>query len=139
MRFYWIRDRVAQGQFNIYWRKGSKNLADNFTKHHPPAHHQRMRLRYLQQTDHGQKKKDTVTTGKEKCVHSEGVLNNIRANTAQTDSHPNYPILNNVPLFPSMQPGLNALPACSQAQLTNSIYWPIPASILVDLVQKSSS
>jgi hypothetical protein len=51
MRFYWIRDRVAQNQFKICWQKGSDNLADYYTKHHPPAHHQRMRSRYLQQED----------------------------------------------------------------------------------------
>ena len=47
MRFYWVRDRVKQGQFIIYWRKGSDNIADYFTKHHPPAHHRRLRARYL--------------------------------------------------------------------------------------------
>jgi len=38
-------------QFQIYWKKGSDNLADYFTKHHPASHHQRMRSRYLQQPD----------------------------------------------------------------------------------------
>jgi hypothetical protein len=47
MRFYWIKDRVAQGQFIIHWRRGIDNLADYFTKHHSPAHHQLMRSRYL--------------------------------------------------------------------------------------------
>ena len=47
MRFYWIQDRVKQGQFNIHWRRGSDNLADYFTKHHSPAHHRLMRSRYL--------------------------------------------------------------------------------------------
>lgn len=47
MRFYWVRDRVKDGQFVIYWRKGSENDADYFTKHHPPAHHRRLRSRYL--------------------------------------------------------------------------------------------
>jgi hypothetical protein len=28
MRFYWIKDRVKQGQFNVYWGPGSQNLAD---------------------------------------------------------------------------------------------------------------
>ena len=51
MRFYWIRDRVDQKQFQFYWRKGSENLADYFTKHHPASHHQRLRSRYLQQFD----------------------------------------------------------------------------------------
>jgi hypothetical protein len=47
MRFYWIRDRVKQGQFFVHWRRGTDNLADYFTKHHSPAHHQYMRARYL--------------------------------------------------------------------------------------------
>jgi hypothetical protein len=47
MRFYWIRDRVRQGQFIIHWKRGEDNLADYFTKHHPPAHHRRVRSHYL--------------------------------------------------------------------------------------------
>ena len=47
MRFYWIRDRVKQNQFRIFWGKGSSNLADYFTKDHPPAHHRKMRSTYL--------------------------------------------------------------------------------------------
>jgi hypothetical protein len=39
MRFYWIKDRVKQGQFKIYLGSGNPNLADYFTKHHSPAHH----------------------------------------------------------------------------------------------------
>jgi hypothetical protein len=39
MRFYWIKDRVKQGQFHIDWGPGYQNLADYFTKHHSPAHH----------------------------------------------------------------------------------------------------
>ena len=47
MRFYWVRDRVKQGQFHVYWAPGSGNLADYFTKKHSPTHHQRMRPIYL--------------------------------------------------------------------------------------------
>jgi hypothetical protein len=43
MRFHWLRDREAQGHFKIYWRPGGTNLADYFTKHHPPAHHVNVR------------------------------------------------------------------------------------------------
>jgi hypothetical protein len=43
MRFYWIRDRVRQGQFVVYWKKGTLNRADYFTKHHSAAHHQAIR------------------------------------------------------------------------------------------------
>ena len=47
MRFYWIKDRVKQGQFLVHWRRGTDNLADYFTKHHSPAHHRAMRSWYL--------------------------------------------------------------------------------------------
>jgi hypothetical protein len=47
MRFYWIRDRVRQGQFIVYWKKGSLNKADYFTKHHPASHHRDIRSVYL--------------------------------------------------------------------------------------------
>ena len=47
MRFYWIQDRVAQKQFNVYWRPGKTNLADYFTKHHSPSHHRKERSTYL--------------------------------------------------------------------------------------------
>jgi hypothetical protein len=47
MRFYWVRDRVKQQQFHIYWGPGKLNLADYYSKHHPPAHHQQMRSIYL--------------------------------------------------------------------------------------------
>ena len=47
MRFHWLRDRKAQGQFRIHWRPGKTNLADYFTKHHPPAHHVNVRTEFL--------------------------------------------------------------------------------------------
>jgi len=47
MRFYWVRDRVRQGHFHIFWRPGNHNRADYFTKHHPASHHQAMRPTYL--------------------------------------------------------------------------------------------
>jgi hypothetical protein len=39
MCFYWLRCRDAQGQFRYYWRPGTQNLADYWTKHHPASHH----------------------------------------------------------------------------------------------------
>ena len=47
MRFYWVKDRVRQGQFTVHWRRGADNRADYFTKHHPPAHHRLMRSHYV--------------------------------------------------------------------------------------------
>jgi hypothetical protein len=46
MRFYWLKDRSEQGQFRIYWEPGHTNLADYYTKHHPPCHHKRVRPVY---------------------------------------------------------------------------------------------
>ena len=47
MRFHWLRDRIDQRQFQLFWRKGQHNMADYFTKHHPPWHHRLMRYKYL--------------------------------------------------------------------------------------------
>ena len=49
MRYYWMRDQVQQGQYRVYWKPGKTNLADYFTKHHPPAHHREMRQKYMVQ------------------------------------------------------------------------------------------
>eukprot|EP00957_Ditylum_brightwellii_P143847 10960626-Ditylum_brightwellii.AAC.1 len=42
MRFYWVRDRVKQKQFIVYWEPGSNNKVDYFTKHHPSEHHRKV-------------------------------------------------------------------------------------------------
>jgi hypothetical protein len=51
MHFYWIRDRVRQGQFHVYWIKGDSNQSDYFTKHFPARHHQDVRPDYLYQAN----------------------------------------------------------------------------------------
>ena len=51
MRFYWLRDRVKQGQFDVYWEPGQHNLADYVTKHHPSTHHKRLRPIYMYNKD----------------------------------------------------------------------------------------
>jgi hypothetical protein len=33
MRFYWVRDRVRQDHFHIFWAPGDINIADYYTKH----------------------------------------------------------------------------------------------------------
>jgi hypothetical protein len=47
MYFHWLRDRKSQDQFKIYWQLGKMNLADYFTKHHPPNHHTNVRAKFL--------------------------------------------------------------------------------------------
>jgi hypothetical protein len=47
MRFYWIKHRVRQNQFIVYWQPGPENIGNYHTKHHLPSHHHRMRPTYL--------------------------------------------------------------------------------------------
>ena len=52
MRFHWIKDRISQKEFLVYWRSGLTYLGDYFTKHFSPAHHIVMRPKYLHQALH---------------------------------------------------------------------------------------
>jgi hypothetical protein len=83
MRFYWLKDRECQQQFQIFWRKGSDNLADYFTKHHSPTHHRRMRSTYLHVASHLFSRPNF--TPKLGNVSGEGVL------IGAPPSHPGYP------------------------------------------------
>ena len=47
MHFHWLRDKKLRDMLRIYWRPGTMNLADYFTKHHPPAHHKNIRKEFL--------------------------------------------------------------------------------------------
>ena len=47
MRFHWVIDRIKQGQFRVYRRPGSTNLADYPTKHHSTEHHIKVLSFYL--------------------------------------------------------------------------------------------
>jgi hypothetical protein len=47
MQFHWLCNCKSQDQFKIYWRLGKTNLADNFTKHHPPNCHTNVRAEFL--------------------------------------------------------------------------------------------
>jgi hypothetical protein len=47
MRFYWVHDRILQGQYRVYCELGGKNLADYFTKHYSTAHHRSKRSQYV--------------------------------------------------------------------------------------------
>ena len=45
--FYWIKDRIEQGNFRAFWRPGPENLGGYHSKHHPPEHHIAVRSKYL--------------------------------------------------------------------------------------------
>jgi hypothetical protein len=72
MRFYWIKDRVKQGQFNVYWSPGCQNLADYFTKHHLPAHHKRMREIYIHADEQPINRKGIRDSALRGCVYTSG-------------------------------------------------------------------
>ena len=55
-RFYWLQDRVEQGEFNVFWAPGKHNLADYFTKYHSPATHRKLRPIYI----HRRKKPNVI-------------------------------------------------------------------------------
>ena len=47
MQFHWLWCRDTQGQYRFYWRPGTQNLADYWTKHHPASHHKLFRPQIL--------------------------------------------------------------------------------------------
>ena len=47
MQFYWVKCRIAQGQFKLLWQSGRENLADYFTKLHTQVHHKITRPLYV--------------------------------------------------------------------------------------------
>ena len=49
MRYFWLKDRITQSQFYIYWDKGANNHADYYTKHWPASYHQQIRPTYILQ------------------------------------------------------------------------------------------
>ena len=50
MRFYWVIDRIKQGQFRVYWRPVSTNIFDYPTKYHSTEHHIKVLPLYLHET-----------------------------------------------------------------------------------------
>jgi hypothetical protein len=72
MHVYWIKDRVQQGQFNVYWGLGYQNLADYFTKHHSPADHKRMHDIYMHVDEHPVNRKGIQDSALRGCVNTSG-------------------------------------------------------------------
>ena len=51
MRYNWLRDVPAKLNFDIIWKKGTENMADYFTKNHPPSHHKEKRKQYVLESE----------------------------------------------------------------------------------------
>ena len=47
LRFFWIKDRISQKQFQLSWAPGSQNLADYLTKIHPAKHYVALRPTFV--------------------------------------------------------------------------------------------
>jgi hypothetical protein len=90
MRFYWLQDRVEQGQFRIFWAPGKTNLADYQSKVQPTSVHQAVRPLYL----YIEGKSPTTLQGCDKILESlasgtnskESVTSQYIKTTAQYDS-----------------------------------------------------
>ena len=48
MRFHWLRDKETQDLVLVYWKKGTDNDADYFTKTHSTPYHRSQRGKYVQ-------------------------------------------------------------------------------------------
>ncbi len=81
MRFHWLRCRNVQGQFHYYWRPGTQNLADYFTKHHPATHHKTVRPTILMAVNDPEYRKLFQNTGD--STKSEGTNNDARNKTSK--------------------------------------------------------
>ena len=62
MRSYWLRDRITQQQFTIYWRPGATNMADYYTKHFSPTHHKDVHPLYLKEDNSTEARADFQAT-----------------------------------------------------------------------------
>jgi hypothetical protein len=72
MRFYWVKGRVKQGQFNVNWDPGFQNLADYFTKHHSPVHHKRMQDIYIHTNEQPINREGIRDSALRGCVNTSG-------------------------------------------------------------------
>jgi hypothetical protein len=72
MCFYWIKDRVKQGQLKIYLGPGFQNLADYLTKHHSTAHHKRIRDIYIHTDERPINRKGIQDSAPRGCVNISG-------------------------------------------------------------------
>jgi hypothetical protein len=72
VRFYWIKNRVKQGQFKIYLGPSFQNLADYFTKHHSPAHHKIIRNVYIHANERPINRKGIQDSALRGCVYTSG-------------------------------------------------------------------
>ena len=85
MRFHWMKDRILQAQFHLYWMRGKDNQADYFTKHFPPLYHCLMRYKYLHWNRDQLNSAQSPVQG---CVHTTAYTDRLAVpRTIQADHH----------------------------------------------------
>jgi hypothetical protein len=119
MRFYWIQDRIEQKQFDVRWAAGDTNLADYYTKHHPPAHHKRLRPFYLHSPDQPMVRHDTKLPVLRGCVNL--------CTTSQREQGP-VPLYSQLGRHPSEYTGENRHTPAAYAHTTYSSTAPLSHS-----------
>jgi hypothetical protein len=82
MRYWWMKDRISQDESDLKWAPSKLNLADYFTKHHPPWHHRKMQYKYLQKVNSMQSILNTISA--RGCVSSPSPIR-VPRNTSRTD------------------------------------------------------
>ena len=80
-RFHWLRCRYAQGQFQYYWKPGTADLGNYWTKHHPGAHHKSMQSTVLTPM------KDVTELRKIKLTQPKYQLQKIKISLAEEKDH----------------------------------------------------
>ena len=68
MRYYWLRDKILQKEFNFFLERGTGNYADYFTKHHPTKYHRSIRKNYVRD-------KIPILTRSQKVANQISILN----------------------------------------------------------------
>jgi hypothetical protein len=109
MRYYWLRDRQNQEQFDIYWESGKTNNGDYFTKHHPTFHHVATRGMYV---------KDALTTFKNSLLNMVQYLKSHASVRGCVDP-PDIRIHSTEPMTSSSTSGTDCLAVTSKTSNTN--------------------
>jgi hypothetical protein len=65
--FYWVKEIVKQGQFQVYWGPRYQDVANYFTKSHSPKHQERMLEMYIHKSARPMIREFEI-------LHCEGVL-----------------------------------------------------------------
>ncbi len=73
MQFHWLQCRSTQDQYWYYWRPGTQNLADYWTKHHPASHHKSFRPLILTSASDPEHLKLTTL----KAAHTKSFVNKV--------------------------------------------------------------